>query len=349
MQRALAFGRQSTVTDECCPGGVVTSDLFEMYRRMVLIREVETTLVRLFAEGRVPGFIHSYIGEEASAVGVCSALPTTSYMTSTHRGHGHILAKDGDLRCFFAELYGKASGYCRGKGGSMHVTDLDLGILGANGIVGAGIPIAAGAALASRLLSQDRVAVAFFGDGATDIGVFHEALNMASLWELPAIFVCENNGYAEFMSQRVHQRIERISDRAASYLMPGVTVDGNDVEAVHSATAEAVARARAGGGPTLLECVTYRLRGHYEGDPEPYRTETEIDHWRTRDPLAIAAERLRRRDALDDAADERIRREARAAVEDAVSFAEAERLPSPEDALEDVHAGRIEEGWRWDG
>jgi acetoin:2,6-dichlorophenolindophenol oxidoreductase subunit alpha len=326
----------------------VSSDLFEMYRRMVLIREVEQTLVRLFAEGRVPGFIHSYIGEEASAVGVCSALPTDSYVTSTHRGHGHILAKGGDLRPFFAELFGKASGYCRGKGGSMHVTDLDLGILGANGIVGAGIPIATGAALASRLQSLDRVAAAFFGDGATDIGVFHEALNMASLWQLPAVFVCENNGYAEFMAQRAHQRIERISDRAAAYAMPGVTVDGNDVEAVHAATAEAVERARTGGGPTLLECVTYRIRGHYEGDPEPYRTEVEIEHWRTRDPLAIAGERLRRRESLDDTTDEQIRLDARLAVEDAVAFAEAEPLPAPDDALEHVYAGRRETGWPWD-
>jgi TPP-dependent pyruvate/acetoin dehydrogenase alpha subunit len=327
----------------------VSIDLVEMYRRMVLIREVEQILVRLFAEGRVPGFIHSYIGEEASAVGVCSALPTDSYVTSTHRGHGHILAKGGDLRLFFAELFGKASGYCAGKGGSMHVTDLDLGILGANGIVGAGIPIATGAALAARLQSLDRVAAAFFGDGATDIGVFHEALNMASLWQLPAIFVCENNGYAEFMAQRAHQRIERISDRAAAYVMAGVTVDGNDVEAVHAASAEAVERARAGGGPTLLECVTYRIRGHYEGDPEPYRTEDEIERWRARDPLAIAAERLRRGGSLDDATDEWIRRDARLAVEDAVAFAEGEPLPAPEDALENVYDGRLEEGWPWGG
>jgi acetoin:2,6-dichlorophenolindophenol oxidoreductase subunit alpha len=209
---------------------------------------VEQALVRLFAEGRIPGFIPSYICEEASAVGVCSALPADSYVTSTYRGHGHIPAKAGALHPFFAELYGKASGYCRRKGGSMHVTDLDLGILGANVIVGTGIPIATGAALASRLQSLDRVAVAFFGDGATDIGVFHEALNMASLWQLHAIFVSENNGFAEFIAQSAHQRIERISDRAAAYAMPGVMVDGNDVEAVHAATAEALSlRGQAAG------------------------------------------------------------------------------------------------------
>src|SRR6266540_66116 len=191
-------------------------DLLRMYRTMVLVRQAEERLVRLFGEGRMPGFIHSYIGEEATAVGVCSALRSDDYLTSTHRRHGHVLAKGGDPARFFAELYGKESGYCRGKGGSMHVTDLDLGILGANGIVGAGIPIAAGAALASRMRGTDQVAVAFLGDGATDIGVFHEALNMASLWEVPAVFVCENNGYADFMAQSVHQKIERVSERAAA-------------------------------------------------------------------------------------------------------------------------------------
>ena len=222
-------------------------ELLRMYRVMVLIRQAEERLIQLFAAGRMPGFIHSYIGEEATAAGVCAALRPDDYLTSTHRGHGHILAKGGDPVRFFAELYGKASGYCRGKGGSMHVTDLDLGILGANGIVGAGIPIAAGAALACRMQGLDRVAVAFLGDGATDIGVFHEALNMASLWEVPAVFVCENNGYADFMARAVHQKIERISDRAAAYSMPGETVDGNDVEAVYDAASRAVARARAAG------------------------------------------------------------------------------------------------------
>jgi pyruvate dehydrogenase E1 component alpha subunit len=319
-------------------GGV--DDLLEMYRTMVLIREAEQTLVRLFAENRVPGFIHSYIGEEATAVGVCSVLRPEDYVTSTHRGHGHLLAKGADLRRFFAELYGRRSGYCRGKGGSMHVTDLDLGILGANGIVGAGIPIAAGAALAARMRGLDRVAVAFFGDGATDIGIFHEALNLASLWRVPAVFVCENNGYADFMARAAHQPIERIADRAAAYAMRGVRVDGNDAEAVREAAAEAVEQARSGGGPTLVEAETYRMRGHYEGDPQPYRTADEVDAWRERDPLAIASARLREREALDDAGEATIRDEARRLIDDAVAFAEAEPLPEPEEALEDVHAGR---------
>jgi TPP-dependent pyruvate/acetoin dehydrogenase alpha subunit len=324
-------------------------DLLQMYRSMVLIREAEQALVRLFAENKVPGFIHSSIGEEATSVGVCSALRPDDYLTSTHRGHGHVLAKGADVRRFFAELYGRGSGYCRGKGGSMHVTDLDLGILGANGVVGAGIPIAAGAALASKLRGEDRVAVAFFGDGATDIGVFHESLNLASLWRVPAVFVCEDNGYADFMARRSHQPIERIADRAAAYAMPGVHVDGNDVEAVRSAAAEAVDRARSGGGPTLLDCETYRIRGHYEGDPQPYRTQDEVEEWRGRDPLAIAAGRLRDRGALDGAAEAAIRDEARRAVADAIAFAEAEPLPEPEEALEDVFAGAAQQGWRWDG
>ena len=321
-------------------------DLLQMYRSMVLIRQAEQALVRLFAGNEVPGFIHSSIGEEATAVGVCSALRADDYLTTTHRGHGHVLAKGADLRRFFAELYGRSSGYCRGKGGSMHVTDLDLGILGANGIVGAGIPIAAGAALASRMRGSDRVAVAFFGDGATDIGVFHEALNLASLWRVPAVFVCENNGYADFMARRSHQPIEHIWERAAAYAMPGVRVDGNDVEAVHAAAAEAVARARSGGGPTLLECETYRIRGHYEGDPQPYRTEEEVEEWRRRDPLAIASSLLRQRGGFDDGDEAMIRDEARRLVDDATIFAEAEPLPAPEEALEDVHAGEVQRGWR---
>ena len=323
-------------------------DLLQMYRSMVLIREAEQALVRLFAENKVPGFIHSSIGEEATSVGVCSALRPDDYLTSTHRGHGHVLAKGADLRRFFAELYGRGSGYCRGKGGSMHVSDLDLGILGANGIVGAGIPIAAGAALASKLRGENRIAVAFFGDGATDIGVFHETLNLASLWQVPAVFVCEDNGYADFMARRSHQPIERIADRAAAYAMPGVRVDGNDVEAVRAAAAGAVDRARAGGGPTLLDCETYRIRGHYEGDPQPYRTQDEVEEWRRRDPLSIAASRLRDRSELGDEADAAIRDEARRAVEDAIAFAEAEPLPEPEEALEDVYAGAAQQGWRWD-
>jgi acetoin:2,6-dichlorophenolindophenol oxidoreductase subunit alpha len=354
----MALGRHERAVDIIGRAGARSSDaggedrmpadpdeLLRMYRVMVLIRQAEERLIQLFAAGRMPGFIHSYIGEEATAAGVCAALRADDYLTSTHRGHGHILAKGGDLVRFFAELYGKASGYCRGKGGSMHVTDLDLGILGANGIVGAGIPIAAGAALACRMQGIDRVAVAFLGDGATDIGVFHEALNMASLWEVPAIFVCENNGYADFMARAAHQRIERIADRAAAYSMPGETVDGNDVEAVHDAATRAVARARSGGGPTLIECVTYRWRGHYEGDPQPYRTSAEVEEWKRRDPLGVAEGRLREAGALGDEQRAALWNEISAAIDAAVEAAERAPMPELGEALEDVYADSVQGGW----
>jgi acetoin:2,6-dichlorophenolindophenol oxidoreductase subunit alpha len=326
-------------------GEVGTDELLRMFRTMVLIREAEETLLRLFQQARMPGFIHSYIGEEATAVGVCSALRADDYITSHHRGHGHILAKGGDLKLFFAELYGKASGYCKGKGGSMHVADLNLGILGANGIVGAGIPIAAGAALAAQMEGIDRVAVSFTGDGASDIGSFHESLNLAALWNLPTICVVENNGYADFISQRDHQKIERISDRAAAYGMPGVTVDGNDVLAVSSAAKEAVARARAGEGPTLIECVTYRWRGHFEGDPQPYRTQDEVESWKQRDPLKTTEAYLRERGALGDDDKTQMLSEIRADIEAAVEFAEAAPMPTPDEALQDIYTDIVEEGW----
>lgn len=327
--------------------GIDTEALLAMYRTMVLIREAEDRVRRLFAEAKLPGFIHSYLGEEAVAAGVCAALRADDWIASHHRGHGHILAKGGDLDRFFAELYGRASGYCKGKGGSMHVADLELGILGANGIVGAGLPIAAGAALAARLERSDRVAVAFIGDGATDIGAFHETLNLASLWDLPLVCVVENNGYADFIAQHDHQRIERISDRAASYSMPGVTVDGNDVTAVHAAARTAVARARAGAGPSLVECITYRWRGHYEGDPQPYRTNEEVESWKARDPLPRVEGLLRARGAIDDARAAEIAAGTRERIESAVRAAEAAPLPDPADALTDVYADPtlVPDGW----
>ena len=311
---------------------------------MVLIREAEETLLRLFSQNRMPGFIHSYLGEEAVAVGVCTALNADDYITSTHRGHGHILAKGGDLKLFFAELYGKETGYCKGKGGSMHVADLDLGILGANGIVGGGIAIAGGAALAAQMTGNGRVAVSFMGDGATDIGSFHESLNLAALWDVPAIFVVENNGYADFIAQRDHQKIERISDRAAAYGMPGVTVDGNDVEEVLAATQAAVERARAGNGPTLIEAVTYRWRGHFEGDPQPYRTQDEVAAWKIKDPLLRAEARLRDLAAIDDETKEQLISEVQQLIAEAVQFAEDSPMPSPDSVLQDVYTDLVVEG-----
>jgi acetoin:2,6-dichlorophenolindophenol oxidoreductase subunit alpha len=335
-----------TTKPTTAPANEVDTDLLrQMFRTMMLIREAEETLLRLFQQARMPGFIHSYIGEEATAVGVCATLRPDDYITSHHRGHGHILAKGGDLKLFFAELYGRSSGYCKGKGGSMHVAALNLGILGANGVVGAGIPIAAGAALAAQMKGEDRVAVSFTGDGASDIGSFHESLNLAALWDLPTICVVENNGYADFIAQRDHQRIEKISDRAAAYGMPGVTVDGNDVIAVYLAMEEAVDRARAGGGPTLLECVTYRWRGHFEGDPQPYRTQDEVEEWKQRDPLKIAEASLRERDALSDEERELMVAGIRQEIQEAVAFAEAAPMPAPEEALEDIYTDILEEGW----
>lgn len=321
-------------------------DLLEMYRQMMLIRVAEMTLLRLFEAAEMPGFIHSYIGEEATGVGVCHALEPRDIITSTHRGHGHVIAKGCDLDAFFAELYGRASGTCKGKGGSMHVADLDLGIYGANGIVGGGVPIAAGAALASSIRKDDRVSVAFMGDGATDIGPFHETLNLAAVWNLPVVFVVENNGFADFIRVSDHQKIERISMRADAYGMRGATVDGNDVEAVYTAARDAVQAARRGEGPTLLECVTYRWRGHFEGDPQPYRTQEEVEDWKLKDPLKATELRLAELGLADADALERIRAEVTERVDRAVEFARAAPRVRPEDALTDVYSDMDVEGWR---
>ncbi|MFT3974970.1 MAG: thiamine pyrophosphate-dependent dehydrogenase E1 component subunit alpha [Amaricoccus sp.] len=319
--------------------------LLDMYKMMVLIRTAEETLLRLFEAAEMPGFIHSYIGEEATGVGVCRALQPRDIITSTHRGHGHVIAKGCDLDGFFAELYGRATGTCKGKGGSMHVADLELGIYGANGIVGGGVPIAAGAALASSMTGDSRVAVAFMGDGATDIGPFHETLNLAAVWNLPVVFVVENNGYADFIRVADHQNIERIAMRADAYGMVGETVDGNDVEAVHRATTAAVDRARRGEGPTLLECVTYRWRGHYEGDPQPYRTQDEVESWKARDPLKTAEARLIELGLADAALFDAIRREAASRVDASVAFARNSPRVDPTSALEDVYTDLEVRGW----
>ena len=258
-----------------------------LYASMYKIRRFEQEAVKLFHNKELPGWLHSYIGEEAVAVGVCASLNRDDYITSTHRGHGHCIAKGADLKRMMAELYGKETGYCKGKGGSMHIADFSIGILGANGIVGGGIPIATGTALASQYLEDGRVTVCFFGDGASNQGGFHESLNLASLWKLPVVYVCENNLYAETTPQADHQPIRDIADRAKSYNMPGVIVDGNDVFAVYEKANKAVERARAGRGPTLIECKTYRYRGHWEGDPEVYRTKEEVKEWKKRSPKEV--------------------------------------------------------------
>ena len=238
--------------------------LLDMYRKMVTIRTFDARAVEEFHEGNIPGVVHAYIGEEAVAVGVCSALRTTDRIASTHRGHGHTIAKGADINLMMAELFGRSNGYCHGKGGSMHIADFSVGMLGANGIVGAGMPIATGAALAAKLEGGDGVAVAFFGDGASNEGAFHGSLNLASIWNLPVIYVCENNRWASGNSAAATLSVEDVSVRAGSYNMPGVTVDGTDVLAVYEAAQAAIQRARDGNGPTLLECKTYRWRTHSE-------------------------------------------------------------------------------------
>jgi TPP-dependent pyruvate/acetoin dehydrogenase alpha subunit len=306
--------------------------LLELYERMALIRAFETRVAELYRDGEIPGFVHTSLGQEAVAAGVCAALRDDDYLATTHRGHGHVLAKGADLDGMMAELFAKATGLCGGKGGSMHVADPSKGILGANAIVGASMPLAAGAGLSSKHLKQDRVAVAFFGEGAVNQGTFHEALNLCAIWDLPVIFACENNVYAEFSDSRTMTRVPRVADRATAYGVEAHTIDGNDVEAVHAATAEAAERCRAGKGPVLLEFETYRWHGHYEGDAQPYKPEEESTRWRDNDPLLVAAGRLQESGArLDD-----IREQSRARVEQAVEAARAAPDPEPEEAFAHV-------------
>ncbi|MEM3054951.1 MAG: thiamine pyrophosphate-dependent dehydrogenase E1 component subunit alpha, partial [Candidatus Bathyarchaeia archaeon] len=266
--------------------------LIEMYGKMLEIRLFEEKVFELYAQNLVPGTIHLYTGQEAVAVGVCSALRKDDYITSTHRGHGHCIAKGAELKHVMAEILGKRTGYCKGKGGSMHIADFSLGVLGATAVVGAGIPIAAGAGLSIKLRKTDQVVACFFGDGASNQGTFHEGINMAAIWKLPVIFVCENNLYAMGTRQSLVMVIENIAERASAYGIPGVVVDGNDVLAVYEATFKAVERARKGEGPTLIECKTYRHRGHSRVDPARYRPKEEVEAWLAKDPIKRFKERL---------------------------------------------------------
>ena len=257
----------------------------QLYETMQRIRSFEMAVVDLFARGKIPGFLHTYVGEEAVAAGVCAALRPDDQIISTHRGHGHLIAKGGQFDLMMAELFGKRTGYCKGKGGSMHIADLDLGIMGANGIVGGGPPLASGAALACQYLDNDGVAVCFFGDGASNQGTTHEAMNLAACWKLPVVFVNENNMYGISSCTLNSMCVPNVADRAAGYDIPGVVVDGNDVIAVCEAAAEAISRARQGKGPSLIECKTYRHRGHFEGDPCAYRDDAEVEEWKEKDPI----------------------------------------------------------------
>jgi acetoin:2,6-dichlorophenolindophenol oxidoreductase subunit alpha len=313
--------------------------LRDLHRRMVRIRLFEEEAGKLMEGGRMPGFLHLYVGQEAVAAGVVATLRPDDVITSTHRGHGHAVAKGANLRYMFAELFGKQTGYCKGRSGSMHIADLSIGILGANGIVGGGIPHALGAALASTYKGSDAVAVPFFGDGASNIGAFHESANLAAVLRLPVVFICENNGYSEFTPQEKHMLLRDVADRAAAYGMPGEIVDGMDVVAVYQAAGRLVARARAGEGPAMLECKTYRFYDHQgvKGLRIPYRTQEEIDQWRERDAITALEERMVNA-KLASADDMRaVWAETRDEVAAAIKFAEDSPDPDPAHMLDNVY------------
>jgi pyruvate dehydrogenase E1 component alpha subunit len=306
---------------------------------MVTIRFFEQTVEKHFLAGEIPGFVHLYIGEEAIATGVCANLTTDDYIASTHRGHGHSIAKGADVSRMMAEIFGRKTGYCKGKGGSMHIADFSVGMLGANGVVGGSLPLATGAALAAKMLGQKRVAVAFFGDGASNRGTFHESANLASVWKLPVIFLCENNQYASTTPYRSSTSVEDIADRARGYGMPGVIVDGNDVFAVYEAAKAAVERARDGGGPSLVEAKTYRIKGHFVGDPELYRSKEEVQEiFAKTDPISrferqVSSEGSLSREKLD-----AIKLEVQELIDKALAFAKESPEPDPSELFGDVYA-----------
>lgn len=308
----------------------------EAYRRMRLIRRFEERVIQLVNANEIAGTTHEYIGEEAIAVGVCSMLDQADVITSTHRGHGHIIAKGGDVKRMMAELFGRSTGYNRGKGGSMHIADLALGIYGANGIVAAGVPIAAGAAWASKIRKTGQVAVAFFGDGGANQGVLHETMNIASIWKLPIIFVCENNQYAVTTSCTYATAGPGISHRAAAYGFPGYLVDGMDVEQVMSRVLEAVDRARSGDGPSLLECKAYRFQGHFTAERAlklTYRLQDEIDLWREQDPIVQWARKLEERGVLLSEDRTAVDDSVETLLEEAVSFARSSEWPCADESF----------------
>ncbi len=312
--------------------------LLEMFRRMTLVREFELRAIEERHAGLIPGFIHACVGQEATAVGACLALKKDDVITSTHRGHGHLVAKGGDPKFMMAELAARSPGYCLGRGGSLHIADFDLGILGANGIVAGGIPIAVGAALAFAMRKEPHLALAFFGDGATNEGAFHEAANMAGVWKLPVIFFCENNLYGEGTAIERCTPVTDLVVRADGYGIPGVKIDGNDVVAVFAAVSQAAELARAGGGATFIEAKTYRLRGHYEGDPQVYRSPEEIDEWKGRDPILAFRAALVKSDLVEEGDLEDIQGEVIGQLDEAVAYAASAPKPEPEDARAGVYA-----------
>ena len=312
-----------------------------MLRQMQTIRRFEERASDDYHAGKIYGVVHCYIGEEAVAVGVCAALETGDQIISTHRGHGHCIAKGADLNRMMAELYGRQDGYCKGKGGSMHIADFGIGMLGANGIVAGGISIVTGAGLAAQMDGKGRVAVSFFGDGASNAGPFHECLNIAAAWKLPMLYICEHNSWAAQTPSTATHAMPDIAGRAAGYGIPGVVVDGNDIFAVYQAASRAVERARAGHGPSLIECKTFRHRAHTEraGQPDP-RDKADVERWKTagKDPIARLVTQLKAQGQLDDVRWQAMDTEVLAAIEASCKFADASPFPKPEDALADMYA-----------
>jgi acetoin:2,6-dichlorophenolindophenol oxidoreductase subunit alpha len=309
-----------------------------MYEKMCEIRQFEDKVHEIFSKGILPGFVHLYAGEEAVAVGVCAHLDEKDYITSTHRGHGHCIAKGCDLNGMMAEIYGKATGLCNGKGGSMHIADVEKGMLGANGIVGGGFPLAVGAGLTAKLKKTGAVSVCFFGDGANNHGTFHEGINLAAIWKLPVIFVAENNGYGEATPFEYASSCKNIADRAVAYNIPGEIVDGKDVIAVYEAAERAIVRARNGEGPTLIECKTYRNYGHFEGDAQKYKTPEEKEkNLKELDAIAKFRDFVISKQLLTEQELNEIDQKVNEAVKQAVEFAEQSPFPQPEDLLKDVY------------
>jgi len=324
--------------------------LLWMYETMVEIRVHEERVAKLFAQGKLAGSIHLYSGEEAVATGVMANLRNEDFITSTHRGHGHYIAKGGDIKASMAELFGKEEGACKGKGGSMHIADLNVGELGANGIVGGGIPHAVGAGLGIKLNGTNSVAVSFFGDGASNQQNFHEGINLAALWKLPVIFICENNQYQVSLPYSEQQIIKSVAERGKAYGIPGVSVDGQDILAVYEVAKEAIERARQGEGPSLIEARTYRFRGHYEDEPQVYRSKEEVKMWsESRDPIKFFERTLLDKNILTEQDISSVLKKEKEKIEDAVKFAEEGKWPKKENLLEDVFS-TLTKGvlvWEW--
>ncbi|MFC2038425.1 thiamine pyrophosphate-dependent dehydrogenase E1 component subunit alpha [Chloroflexota bacterium] len=312
--------------------------LVEMLETMLRIRIFEERVAKEYSVGKIPGIIHLYLGEEAVATGACANLNSDDYIVSTHRGHGHLIAKGGKTDKVMAEIYGKSTGYGKGKGGSMHVADTDLGMLGANGIVGAGIPVATGAALAAQIRGTRQVAVSFFGEGATNTGRFHEGINLGSARHLPIVYIVENNLWMVSTRTSTVMNIPDIADRATAYGIPGISIDGNDVIAVFETVGEAVERARNGEGPTLVVCNTYRWHGHMEGDPQLYKPKEEIEEWMKKDPIPRYEKYLVENGVMTEEEIKGLTQEMIEEIDKATAFAEESPLPSPEEVLKDVFA-----------